>query len=110
MTPIIRSAARDDILRQYGWYLDDAGATVAERFLNAVQTSVDIVTSQPGIGAPRFLANPLLAGLRSWPVKGFAALRIYYLVQPEHVIVVRILHGQRDVGAILEDQSPDEPV
>jgi hypothetical protein len=28
-----------------------------------------------------------IAGLRSWPVKGFEVIRIYYLSNPGHLIV-----------------------
>jgi hypothetical protein len=48
-----------------------------------------------------------LQGLRSWPVKGFPAIRIYSLVQDGKLIVVRVLHGKRDLGPILE-MNPDE--
>ena len=40
--------------------------------------------------------------LRSWPVKGFDVIRIYYLVVPGGIRVVRILHGGRNVRQILK--------
>jgi hypothetical protein len=41
----------------------------------------------------------------SWPVKGFEAIRIYYVEVPGCLRVVRILHGKRDVRRILEAEK-----
>ena len=76
---------------------------MAERFLSSVQASVDVILDQPYVGALRFFANPHLAGLRSWPVKDFEVLRIFYLADDEAVTVVLILHGRRDLDTILGD-------
>ena len=62
----------------------------------------------PAAGAPRSTGNPALAGLRTWPVKGFDC-RVYDLMGPERLTVVRILHDKRDVAAIIAEQQVDEP-
>jgi len=56
------------------------------------------------------MENAKLAGLRSWPVAGFTAIRIYYLVD-KRVRVIRILHGKRDINPMLENESeePEQP-
>jgi plasmid stabilization system protein ParE len=59
----------------------------------------------PDMGAPKRFKNPLLAGLRSWPVKGFEDIRIYYLVKGGVLRVIRVLHGERDVQRILQDDG-----
>jgi hypothetical protein len=38
----------------------------AMRFLDAVDESIEVICRMPQIGAPKFLKNPNLAGLRSW--------------------------------------------
>jgi len=57
----------------------------------------------PETGTPRISSNPILSGLRSWPVKGFEDIRIYYLIQDEEIRIVRVLHGRRDIQNILEN-------
>jgi toxin ParE1/3/4 len=99
---VIRPAAREDILRQYEYYLSEANETVAARFLNAVEFAIGQVCGSSGIGAQKILANSKLAGLRSWPVRGFSEIRVYYLVLEKKVRVVRVLHGKRDIDSILE--------
>jgi toxin ParE1/3/4 len=54
---------------------------------------------------PRYLStNPQLQNLRSWPVTGFEAIRIYYLPDSDAIHVVRVLHGKRDLTRILEGE------
>jgi toxin ParE1/3/4 len=102
---VIRPLARNDILRQYEYYLieKDAGPA-AQRFIPAVQAAVAQLCNTPEIGALKSLGNARLAGLRSWHVKGFPDIRVYYLVAKETVRVVRVLHGKRDVESILEEE------
>jgi toxin ParE1/3/4 len=105
VTPYLREAAEADILRQVEWYAAQGVPEVARRFHAAVLAAIAALLRLPEAGAPVALANPRLAGLRSWPVKGFAAFRLYYVVQDERLSVMRVLHGRRDIGAILEDQE-----
>jgi plasmid stabilization system protein ParE len=61
----------------------------------------------PLAAAPRPLANRRLAGLRAWPVDGFDAVRIYYLVDVDLVVFARVLHDRRHVDAVLEATNPN---
>ena len=101
---VIRPAAREDILRQYEYYLSEADDLVAARFLAAVESAIEKVCRQPGMGAPKMLKNPKLAGLRSSPVRGFSDLRVYYLVSEQVLRVVRVLHGKRNIDPMLETE------
>lgn len=106
MKYVIRSAARDDIVRQFRYYLLDQDAPqVARRFLQAVQKTINDILHMPNAGAPKILSSDALADLRSWPIRGFEDIRIYYLAKEDLVRVVRILHGKRDVSRILEGEQ-----
>ena len=111
MNPIIRPRAREDILRQFRWYLVEQDAPdTALRFMDAVEESVEQLLRMPNMGAPRPLKNPALKGLRVWPVKEFDEFLIFYLVQGETLRVVRVLHGKRDIGRILNQETPDDEI
>jgi len=60
------------------------------------------------MGASRPLRNPTLSGLRSWAVKGFEDILIFYVVQPDALRIVRVLHGRRDIKKTLERENFDE--
>ena len=110
MKHLIRSAARDDILRQFRYYLvEQDSPQVAQRFLQAVRRTVHDILLTPNAGTPKFLSNQVLAGLRSRPVRGFEDIRVYYLAKGSRVRVVRVLHGKREINRILEkEQAEDE--
>ena len=108
MKRFIQEAARTDILGQYQHYLNLGISEVAERFLVAVNEAIDAVVAMPDAGAPKHFENPQLEGLRTWPIKGFDEFRVYYITNPKTIIVVRILHGKRDVQSIMDEQGVDE--
>ncbi len=103
MKSFVRDLARDDILRQYRYLLSEQESpSTAERFLQSIQKSMRQIRRNPGIGSPRFLSNPKLAGLRSWAVEDFPSIRIYYLVSENAIRIIRVLHGKRDISPLLE--------
>jgi plasmid stabilization system protein ParE len=101
----VQESAEQDILHQVEWYAKQGLPDVARRFQVSALQAIDALVAMPEAGAP--LRNPRLDGLRSWPVKGFDEFRVYYLADPEILTVVRVLHGKRDIGNILESK-PDE--
>ena len=61
MKHVIRSAARDDIIRQFRYYLLDLDKPeVAERFLGAIQRTIEEIVRMPNGGAPKRLSNEAL--------------------------------------------------
>jgi toxin ParE1/3/4 len=105
---VIRPAAKDDILRQFQYYLLENAPDAATRFLDAVDESIESLCAMPHLGAPKELKNPTLSGLRFWAVKGFEDILIFYIVQPEALRVVRVLHGKRAIKTILERDTGEE--
>jgi len=92
--------AEGDIIRQFRYYLVEQEAPMtAMRFREAVIESVKHLQPHPPIGS---LFPGSIPGLRSWPVKGFEMIRIYYFEAPGCLRVVRVLHGKREVRRILK--------
>ena len=71
--------------------------------------AIKSLLAMPAAGAPRLVKNPQLAGLRTWPLKGFDEFRIYYLAGPDQVIILRVLHDKRDLNPILRRQTVERP-
>jgi toxin ParE1/3/4 len=105
---VLRQAAKDDILRQFRYYLLQDALDTATRFLDAVDQSIQAICALPHAGAPRLLRNPTLLGLRFRPVTEFDDILIFYLVQPESLRIIPVLHGKRDINKILEREPIDE--
>ena len=109
MTVVIQAAAEADILRQVERYAQQGLPQIARRFHAAAVTAIDALAAMPQAGPPRATPNPRLAGLRTWPLKGFDEFRVYYLARPDVLTVVRVLHGKRDIGTILAGQDVPGP-
>jgi len=101
-----RQAASDDVVRQFRYYLVTLNLPdVAVRFRKAVQRTVQSLRRHPLVGPRYRSSNPQLQTLRTCPVAGFEAIRIYYLLDEDTIHVIRILHGKRDVKRILEREG-----
>jgi toxin ParE1/3/4 len=97
----VQEAAERDILQQIEYYAEQGLSEIAHRFSASVVVSLTFLIERPDVGSPRRTSNPQLVGLRSWPVKGFEDFRIHYLLQPDLLVVVRVLHGKQDTDALL---------
>lgn len=76
--------------------------SLAERFADSVGDSVELLLETPEAGRVRFEPVSMLGELRSWAVTGFPAHLIFYRFGTDHLFVVRLLHGARDLPRLLE--------
>jgi toxin ParE1/3/4 len=96
--PVVpRARARADVELIVDHYLHEAGADVVLRFVDALEASYGAVSARPGAGSPRFAHALDLPSLRSRSVGRFPYL-IFYVEQPDHIDVWRILHARRDIA------------
>jgi plasmid stabilization system protein ParE len=52
---------------QYRWYLERAGETIAEGYLEAVLATLRLLATRPDLGRPRKFRHPTLRGIRFIP-------------------------------------------
>jgi len=96
------AAAIRDLIEQ-ATYLEEHSSQAAERFLDAVEESIRRLAGMPEIGSVYETENSRLAGLRAWGVKGFDKHVIFYRKDGNRIEVIRVLHGARDIAAVLGD-------
>jgi toxin ParE1/3/4 len=104
MTPRVRvlPAADQDIDGQAGYLMQEAGLETALRFYDATAVTFENLARMPGMGEQRETANPRLAGLRVWRIEGFPNQLIFYRPIEGGIEIIRVLHGARDIDAVLE--------
>lgn len=96
--------AERDIECQVDYYLLEVGSLdPAERFVVALEETLELLVGNPGIGSAREFARNELAGVRSFPVKSFGRHLIFYRPTEQGIEILRVLHGARDLGAILDE-------
>lgn len=74
-------------------------------FTHAVQECFKSLLANPFLGWPREVASPKLWGLRSIGVPGFRNYLVFYTVDSEAVVIVRVLHGSQDIDSILAEEE-----
>jgi toxin ParE1/3/4 len=105
MLPVRRHAeVEDDILNIASW-IARASPETAWRFLDAVESSVASLRFMPAKGSPKQFRNKRLAGARSWFVSGFPKYLIFYLVRPDHIFVLGVIHGARKYRSLLASRA-----
>jgi len=104
--PVILSpSARQDIDDAIFHYLVEGGAPLADRFTDALASAFERLSYQPAMGSPRYAALLNLPEMRCWPLRPWPQL-LFYLDRERAVDIVRVLHGARDIPALLAE--PDD--
>ncbi len=103
--PVIpREQANRDVDDAVAYYLNEATEAVALGFIDSLEKAYAHIARHPATGSPRYAHELNLPGLRTWSLTRYPHL-VFYVEQPDHIDVWRVLHGQRDIPAWM--QEPD---
>ncbi len=89
-----------DILEQADWYQVQSDQRLAKRWEKAVTSTLLRITKIPNAGAPCRLQADELRGTRRLPVIGFSSHLIFYQLQHGEILVLRVVHGARDLESL----------
>jgi toxin ParE1/3/4 len=99
-----RELATFDLESASSYYVAEADAATAIRFVGAVETTTRNIGRHPRLGSLRFAYELDVPDLRVMSVGRFPYL-LFYLERDTFVDVWRLLHGSRDIPVSL--QEPD---
>jgi toxin ParE1/3/4 len=89
--------ARSDLQEIWRYVATDSGSLdVADRLIDSITDRFALLASFPNIGRARDV--DLRSGLRTFPVGEYV---IFYRIQKEDVVILRVLHGSRDIEGLL---------
>jgi toxin ParE1/3/4 len=71
----------------------------------AVETTARQLARMPGMGTPWESDKPGLAGMRFFPVTKFRNHLLFYRPIESGIELVRVLHGARDLDALLDEDE-----
>ncbi len=100
----IRPLALADLAEQ-GAYLAGTSTRTALRFYRAAESTFAQLLAMPGIGPECTSDDPRLENLRRWRIPGFGKHVVFYRQTTDGIEVVRVLHGARNIWAILEEMA-----
>jgi toxin ParE1/3/4 len=103
LRPVVpRAQAQRDIEDAIAYYLAEGSEQAAMGFVDAIEQAFAHIGRHPTTGSPRYAHELNLPGLRCWPLKRYPYLA-FYVERDDHVDVWRILHGQRDIPAWMQE-------
>jgi toxin ParE1/3/4 len=97
-----REPAHRDVEDAVAHYLTEDAGSAALRFIDALEKAYRHIGRHPATGSPRYAHELNLPGLRSWPLTRHPYL-VFYVERPDHIDVWRVLHGQRDIPAWMQE-------
>jgi toxin ParE1/3/4 len=90
------------------YYIAQDNLAAAVAFFAAVESTCALLSTMPDMGSTRDYHNPRFSNLRMFPVKKFEKYLIFYESSDEELLVVRVLHGARDIAALFEEEKDEE--
>ncbi len=88
-------------------YIARDNMNVSDNFL-AVEEIFKQLAQTPKMGKVRKFDNPNLADVRQQAIKGFKNYLVFYMTKDSDVEILRVLHGRRDIDAILNEDLGEE--
>ncbi len=103
--PVIpRKLANRDVEEAVDYYLNEGAAKAALDFIETLERAYVHIARHPATGSPRYAHELNLPGLRFWPLTRFPHL-VFYIERSDHIDVWRVLHGQRDIPAWMQESE-----
>jgi toxin ParE1/3/4 len=90
-----------DLIEQ-ATYIAEDNLDASDRFLRAAEKTFNFLGTMPAIGRLSGFTHSGLVDIRQYAIKGFKSFLVFYRVTDDGVDVLRVLHGSRDVEALLE--------
>ena len=101
--PVVpREQANRDVDDAVAYYLNDTTEAVALGFMDALEHAYTHIARHPATESPRYAHELNLHGLRTWPLTRYPYL-VFYVERFDHIDVWRVLHGQRDIPAWMQE-------
>lgn len=98
---VFSDAAVADILEQADWYTEQSGPALARRWEKAVTSAISRVAVHPAAGALCVFRSSELRDVRRSLIPGFPKHLLFYRFRETEVLVLRVVHGARDLERLL---------
>jgi toxin ParE1/3/4 len=103
--PVIpRGQVRRDVDEALTYYLNEGAASAALGMIDALEKAYAHIARHPATGSPRNAHELNLPHLRVWSLKRYPYL-VFYMEQPDHIDVWRLLHEHRDIPMSLQEAT-----
>lgn len=106
---LVKPKADEDLDNYADYLVEKASIEVALRFVAAAQETFALLATQPQMGWHSRLKLAALKSLRVFRVTGFDHMLILYRPLAAGIEILRVIHGSRNLRAILRRRGEVEP-
>ena len=96
----LSDVAVSDVLEQSSWYEQRSGKALAERWEDAVTSSLIRILEHPNSGPSCGFRAKELQHIRRMSIQGFSRHLVFYLAESDVVLILRVVHGARDLESL----------
>lgn len=96
MRIIVLPRAEADI-SEIALFIADDSLDAAIRFIDQARDAFEFLSKFPDAGSDHVLSSESLKGTKSWPIRGFEKWIVFYQIRDDELLVIRVLHGARDI-------------
>jgi toxin ParE1/3/4 len=96
----LSEAAAADIVEQADWYQQQSGTQLAKRWEKAVTAALLHIMNSPRAGALSSFQHAELKNVRRVLIPGFPKHLIFYQLRKSEILILRIIHGARDLESL----------
>jgi toxin ParE1/3/4 len=96
----LSEAASADIVEQADWYEEKSDWKLAQRWSDAVTSAVLRIMRNPRSGTACRFGPAELRNIRRMSISGFPKHLLFYRVGDREVLILRVLHGARDLESL----------
>jgi toxin ParE1/3/4 len=101
MPCILRRPLVESDLEEIWWYIAQDNLDGADQLLAKLEARLSMLANTPYMGSKR---DEIFPNLRSSPVGNYL---IFYYPLSDGIEILRVLHGARDIAAVLLDESSE---
>lgn len=98
---LVSEAAASDIVEQADWYEAQFGESLAERWEKEVTSAILKIAKSPNSGTSCTFLSSELGNVQRTAISGFSKHLIFYRISEGEVVVLRVVHGARDLERLL---------
>jgi toxin ParE1/3/4 len=102
---VLSEVAVADILEQADWYEAQADQKLARRWDKSVTSALLRISGRPSAGRLCNFSADELKGTSRSPVAGFPKHLIFYRVREEEILILRVVHGARDLESLFSGKA-----
>ena len=86
-------------------FLREESPTTAIRFVEAFEKTLGDLSKMPEIGSMYEFSNLRLHGIRRWRINGFEKYLIFYRVEYDAIVILRVIYGTRNIPTVFDEEA-----